>query len=376
MKYMLTILFLSLLSATAIRSIQSILTDVATDDIFVQSQKLSVTPPAKLNLTGIIAVSKDELWAIGNEIRTGRTPQGKATIISNSLLMVSQNGGQSWETRLILSDTFFSQIYLLNSGDAWILGDHGLAIRSQDGGRIWKPQNIPIESLLIDLQFVSASRGWILSVDGTMIQTQDKGEKWVPCTSDSEYKFASFTFKDEANGWAIAKNGTLYQTTNGGNTWQSRTADYRKIMNIPDEKDLVFQSIKAVNTKEIFFFAESRSKGEIIAKETIMFQSKDGGETWRSKRVSPTKGVLRAYIVNEKDIWIVPRERYTDYLLRTTDGWKTFEEVKLPTECNPNSFYFLNSQVSWFIRSTDDFSSTSIFSTIDGWKTSKRITIQ
>jgi len=334
------------------------------------------TQPSNLNLTGIVAVSEDELWVIGNEMLWRKTPQGEEIPATNSVLLVSQNGGQSWEKRLRFSDTFFSRVYLLKSGDAWILGDNGLALKSQDKGHTWKPQNIPVESLLLDLQFISPYRGWILSLDRKILQTQDGGKTWVAYSFSSEVTFFSISFKDEATGWAVAENGDLYQTRNGGKTWQSRTPEFRKMINLPPgDEDLKFRTIKAVNTREIFCFADVQSK--INDDKAVRLRSQDGGITWNIKTISTSTGGLnKVYIVNEKEAWLVPGNRHIKSLLHTSDGWETFKEIKLPVLERPGSFYFLNSQMSWFIIATDDFSSTIIFCTTDGWKTSKKLKVE
>jgi photosystem II stability/assembly factor-like uncharacterized protein len=213
-------------------------------------------------------------------------------------------------------------VICVDTGHAWIFGNHGTIYFSSDGGTTWAKQESGVEVLLGDASFVSKDEGWAVGVAGTVVHTSDAGKTWKQQKSSTEKDLLDVFFLDAQHGWAVGEQGTLIHTDDGGNTWASPI----------EPQDTAFNSV---------FFADLNS-GWIVGEFGTIMHSEDGGKTWSKQECKDIVPVITAkewerplpalygiFFQDRNRGWITGMD---GVIIKTEDGGQTWTKVSSGTE--------------------------------------------
>lgn len=148
---------------------------------------------------------------------------------------------------------------------------------------------------------------WLLCERGAVLRSVDLGTKWEATRIATEGKLRDIAFLDEKRGIIAADAGTLWMTGDGGRTWTARKLD----------TDDPLTSVANV--------------GELVwvgGYGGTVFHSPDAGATWNRQPTTATRAIKDIFFLDENHGWAVG---WVGLILRTTDGGRTWQEVRSGT---------------------------------------------
>lgn len=166
------------------------------------------------------------LNSVGGVIDIQKNPDGSVVYaVASDLVSVSMDNGISWTdilTKPVGFDGFFSTLDAPAEDIIYVGGSDGFFIKSVDGGQTWNPF-IQIGTDRINaMDFIDANTGFFLSRDSVRV-TKDGGGTFSGLAR-RPFNGREIDMADELNGFIVgsngANNGEIYQTEDGGLTWR------------------------------------------------------------------------------------------------------------------------------------------------------------
>ena len=142
----------------------------------------------------------------------------------NAVVMKSSNGGLNWNTMLEVHDPFlfvssFSKLDFINADTGFtFLANTNKIYCTKDGGISWDTLVMDSVMFISDIDFSTANTGHLLSVEGQIFVTLDRGQTWnlEYATSWGSYgplvNLYSISF-NEQTGFASGSNGLIKKHT-------------------------------------------------------------------------------------------------------------------------------------------------------------------
>lgn len=204
-----------------------------------------------------------------------RTNAGYFAVGERGHVVVSEDG-QSWTQAAIPTRSTLTAITAFD-GVLWAAGHDGVIVHSTDGGQTWTRRRAAPWSLdlvdpsegvpVLDLLFTDNLSGFAIGAYSLMLVTRDGGVSWEPRS------IAAGPAQDEAP--AAADDGA--DASAEGDDWTFDAADLE---------------LEAESDPHLNAIARTESGALVIAGERgAFFRSRDGGETWESKRL-PYEGSM------------------------------------------------------------------------------------
>lgn len=139
--------------------------------------------------------------------------------VIDSLVMRSEDGGESWQRILVPSNTELFHLHFDGSSRAWIVGDRGVILATTDGGASWRQQRSGTERALYNVYFRNSRIGFAVGAGGTILRTEDGGNNWMSVPTSFPETFMRVDFADSNNGWVVGHKGTILRSGDQGRTW-------------------------------------------------------------------------------------------------------------------------------------------------------------
>lgn len=134
-----------------------------------------------------------------------------------SLVLMTQNGGQSWSTQGTVPLTQTGSLHFINPTEGFAWGQSSLW-STNNGGKSWHSVN---RQGLTGINFTSPRDGMAI-LNGVVVQTHDAGIHWSTSLAipHGTFRSASMINAQDAYAAATLKTGpSLYRTLDGGRTW-------------------------------------------------------------------------------------------------------------------------------------------------------------
>ena len=142
-------------------------------------------------------------------------------------ILHTTDGGKTWADQSSGTDYTLTSISFLDPRNGWAVGDGGTIVHTGDGGKTWEKQKSPVPFYLMKVIFLSPLKGLIVTERTTILLTEDGGKTWRKQFSDQDFILKSLSFVDQLNGWAVGEYGYIYRTRNGGATWEKQAGFYK-----------------------------------------------------------------------------------------------------------------------------------------------------
>ncbi len=249
--------------------------------------------PTEVNLNGIVAVTSDQAWVVGD---AG---------------LILKRDGSGWHEAEDLPqglDQWNLRAVDVAGNDIWIVGEKreepskhiGIILKGTNGGEAWKTiyPDLPLETPptpFYDIHVPGDGSGWIAAGHGLVLQTTDGGGSWraYDVSSFSDH-FQSVWAQDVDNAWTCSDNsGGVVHTTDGGASWHPNQpfpvpeGEYR----LPD-----LMSTPQFSRAIAALWASGFDNAYVALSEGRVGETTDRGENWSVYTIAP-RGVWF------RDVW-------------------------------------------------------------------------
>lgn len=151
----------------------------------------------------------------------------KGDAVLDSLVMRTDDGGETWRRVIVPSKTELFHLDFNGSSHGWIVGDKGLILHTTNGGVSWEVQKSGVTRALFNVDFRDDDFGFAVGGGGTILRTEDGGRNWERIITQFPETFKRVDFADDKNGWIVGHKGAILRSSDRGRTWvkqQSSTA--------------------------------------------------------------------------------------------------------------------------------------------------------
>ena len=146
----------------------------------------------------------------------------------------TSDGGATWTLQWQAPFHFHHlfDVEVIDAQTAWAVGQGAtsgvgeILLVTHDGGATWEERSSGVIMGLTAIDFVDSSFGWAVGDGGEIIHTEDGGETWSIQESADRYQkpwLADVSFVDRQNGWAVGSmsgngppDGKILHTSSGG----------------------------------------------------------------------------------------------------------------------------------------------------------------
>lgn len=265
----------------------------------------------------------------------------KAIISSNDGLILTTDGGNTWEATATDLINSFLAIEVLPSGIIFVSSHNGELIKSTDAGESWEILLSDFEEDIQDLSFINDSKGWATTREGIVFQTLDGGENWTLLVETGYNQTKQMHFFDDNTG-VLTAQGTFLKTTDGGLTWNELEASGAPV---------VAEELLALDENNMMLLA---GNGYYV------YITTDGGDNWSGPIVVEYGDIESLHATASGQIWAVGTR---DVVLHSEDTGVTWTELFPADKSSIRSVNFLDENVGFIGKFT------RLLKTVDGGET-------
>lgn len=143
----------------------------------------------------------------------------KGDAVLDSLVMRTDDGGETWKRIVVPSKTELFHLDFNGSSHGWIVGDKGLILHTTNGGTSWAVQSSGVTRALFNVDFRDDDFGFAVGGGGTILRTEDGGRNWQRIITQFPETFKRVDFADDKNGWIVGHKGAILRSSDRGRTW-------------------------------------------------------------------------------------------------------------------------------------------------------------
>jgi photosystem II stability/assembly factor-like uncharacterized protein len=136
-----------------------------------------------------------------------------------STFLHSSDDGESWHSVTLEEDAIITDLVFLSEQDAVATAEFGILVVTQNGGESWEiAGSMPSEFYPHATHFISTLEGWVGGLNGFIYYTNDAGNTWQQQSADSTVPIYQF---EDVDGtlFAVGDNATVLKLT--GQKWNT-----------------------------------------------------------------------------------------------------------------------------------------------------------
>nr|NQU89978.1 T9SS type A sorting domain-containing protein [Bacteroidota bacterium] len=343
---------------------------------------------------------------------------------NDGLVMISEDGGESWIEIPTPGQKCFNGVYFISQDIGWICGYEGGIMKTSDGGATWDDYGISVNKL-VDIYFydemfgialdnneafltqnggetwkadgligatssqrafcpIGDSSGVSVGFYGSICKTRDRGHTWENLNSGYFNTINQLGFFTALDGLAIGGdyyNSELIRTDDGGYNWYEDTLVENGpfyLLRILDQNcyllNISSQMMKTNNCgaswelldvpDTLSYYSDlqfpNENIGFLCGPDGIFFKTIDGGATWSDKSLDDSFDFCAVYFLNENIGWLI--DILGNRICRTLNGGDAWTFIA--PGGNPNSIFFLNDDIG-YVSTWGGY----LFRTVDGGDT-------
>ncbi len=181
----------------------------------------------------------------------------------NGLILVSNDGGSSWETQYSIPTGRLFGIDFASAIHGIVVGDSGVILRTIDSGTTWTRLSSGTNSLLFAVSLIDSQTSVAVGDNGTILRTTDAGKTWVKPSSPVTVSLRGLAFHDDVVV-TVGDLGIILRSMDRGITWQLVTSS----------TDVYLRGISY--SKDLTWIA--------VGYDGTIIHSTDDGLTWKAQR--------------------------------------------------------------------------------------------
>lgn len=251
----------------------------------------------------------------------------------------TENGGNSW---LPLAESGYGirKLQFFDNQSGWALTNSSVMFTS-DGGQSWTIRKSATQNPFSTMTFLSPSVGWVAAQNYELFKTTDGGETWtslpVAPPEAGVRALRAVKFVNAQTGWIATSHHesgeAIFKTTDGGATWTQQ--------HVVPQDGAVLNDIEAVDGNHAWAVGslEPGEAGEII------LATQDGGATWTAQHSDGSSGIKAIHFVNGSQGWAVGK-----HIHHTSDGGATWT-VQSTNQVWFEDVTFISLTVGWVVGS-------------------------
>ncbi len=190
----------------------------------------------------------------------------KGRVIGDNYCYQTEDGGVSWDQKLILTSGYapFISSSWVNDSVAYASGYNGSIAKTLNSGNKWKDLSQGSHAALSDIEFFDSQKGIAVGAEQGyefIYNTFDGGNTWTSTLNSSNNGWIfKTTYASENEVWASGSQNRIFHSTNSGNSWTTMH---------PSE-----------NSTDFYFSICPTGNGRIYAGGNTLIYSDDQGQTW------------------------------------------------------------------------------------------------
>lgn len=153
---------------------------------------------------------------------------GDDEIVVDSLLMRTEDGGDTWKRISLPTKTELFHLDFDGNQRGWIVGDEGVILASTDEGITWIKQDSGTKATLFNVDFRDSKEGYVVGAAGIILRTANGGASWEKVETNFKTTFLRVDFADDKNGWVVGKGGNILRSSDKGKTWTRQEINTRE----------------------------------------------------------------------------------------------------------------------------------------------------
>jgi photosystem II stability/assembly factor-like uncharacterized protein len=166
---------------------------------------------ADVELYSVRFSSKKRGWVVGSVSKRDR--------VVDSILLNTENGGESWQRQRTPSRLELIHIDFANDKRGWIVGAGGTILATVDSGKTWTKQESGTTGTIYHIDFRNDKKGLAVGERGTLLRTSDGGGSWTTVQVPARSTLLSVVLVNDDEGWAVGRGGTILRTDSAGAVW-------------------------------------------------------------------------------------------------------------------------------------------------------------
>lgn len=163
-------------------------------------------------------------YVVGSVLRRS----GEDDIVVDSLLMRSEDGGDTWRRIAVPTKTELFHLDFNGNSHGWIVGDNGVILATTDEGNTWTKQDSGTTMPLFNVDFRDDNDGYIVGKTGTILRTENGGRAWEKVETTFKDTLMRVDFADDKNGWIVGYGGSILRSTDSGKSWVRQESNIRE----------------------------------------------------------------------------------------------------------------------------------------------------
>ena len=95
------------------------------------------------------------------------------------MIIKTVDGGTTWTQQYTCQDDItLSSVFFSDNDHGWSVGSKGLILKTDDGGQSWESKIYDDDNLLKVVAFSDSNNGFIFGINGMFLHTTDGGSTW------------------------------------------------------------------------------------------------------------------------------------------------------------------------------------------------------